>query len=123
MQVLLIALVLAGIATMLLRVTLSRTSSARQTRRAASAEVLIQACMAEVNSLWSQKTPDAFRTDMQGKNGKPCMYHKGNTCMHNYECKYTIEDREYAVTATFTKPSTNTYKLEYEINKETTDYL
>ena len=71
MQVLLITIILAGIATMILRATLSRTSSARRTRRAVSAQVLIQTCMAEVNSLWSKKTPEAFRRDLQGDDNGP----------------------------------------------------
>ena len=73
MQVLLITIILAGIATMILRATLSRTSSARRTRRAVSAQVLIQTCMAEVNSLWSKKAPEAFRRDLQGDANGPYM--------------------------------------------------
>ncbi len=80
MQVLLITVILAGIATMLLRASFSRTTSARHTRRSVSAQILIQACMAEVNSLWAKKTPDAFRRDLKGvgnTNNKPYMYCTG----------------------------------------------
>ena len=64
MQVLLITVILAGITTMLLRASLSRTASARKTRRQVSAQVLIQSCMAQVNDLWTAKTPEAFRRDI-----------------------------------------------------------
>lgn len=64
MQVLLITVILAGITTMILRANLSRTSSARKTRRQVSSQVLIQSCMARVNDLWSSKSPEAFRRDM-----------------------------------------------------------
>lgn len=64
LQVLLITVVLAGMATMLLRASLSRTTTARQTRRTVSAQLLVNACMAEVNTLWSNKTPAAFANDM-----------------------------------------------------------
>ena len=56
MQVLLITMILAGMATMLLRASLSRTASARKTRRAVTAEMLIESCMAEVNALWASKS-------------------------------------------------------------------
>lgn len=65
MQVLLIAVILAGIATMILRANLSRTASARKTRRQASAQVLIQSCMTRVNDLWTAKSPEVFRRDME----------------------------------------------------------
>ena len=65
MQVLLITAILAGIATMLLRASLSRTASARKTRRQVSAQVLIQSCMSQVNDLWTAKNPTAFYRDMR----------------------------------------------------------
>ena len=46
MQVLLITAILAGMATLLLRNSLTRTISSRKTRRNVSAEMLIQSCMA-----------------------------------------------------------------------------
>ena len=65
MQVLLMTMILAGMATMLLRASLSRTISARKTRRTVSATVLIEACMAEVNAIWSAKTADAYMRDLE----------------------------------------------------------
>ncbi len=64
MQVLLITIILAGICTMLLRASLSRTTSARKTRRTVSGQVLIQSCMAEINTLWSKKSPEKFTQDL-----------------------------------------------------------
>lgn len=137
MQVLLITIILAGIATMILRATLSRTSSARRTRRAVSAQVLIQTCMAEVNSLWSKKTPEAFRRDLSGSdNGNvPYMYCSGSgtgsTCpsgnrVEDYVC--TIDNPyggdDYKVRAYFEKDNTASgasggtmWQLVYEIEE------
>lgn len=65
LQVLLVTVVLAGMAAMLLRSSLSRTSTARKTRRAVASQMLINACQAEVNALWSVKKPDVFARDLQ----------------------------------------------------------
>ena len=137
MQVLLIALVLAGIATMMLRVTLSRTSSARQTRRISFATMLIESCMAEVNELWSSKTPIAFRRDMAGYttggNGhvknQPYMYcaalqQNGKDCVSGqeqdvYTCTYSPDGvHDYVVTAQFKNVGTSgspQWRIQYEI--------
>lgn len=66
MQVLLITVILAGIATMLLRMGLSRTTSARRTRRLVNTQMLIESCMAEMNMVWASKTPEAFTRDLGG---------------------------------------------------------
>lgn len=63
LQVLLLAAVLAGIATMILRFAVSRTSSARQNRRLVAAQLAIESCMAEVNEIWVSKSPEAFERD------------------------------------------------------------
>ena len=135
MQVLLIALVLAGIATMLLKVTLSRTSSARKTRRAALAETLIQNCMGEVNSLWASKTSEAFRRDLLGlgNSGRPYMYcnevSASGTCndpVNIVSCQYTYPydsgNFDYQVWAYFEQvtetvggQSKTIWKLSYQI--------
>ena len=65
MQVLLVTAILAGIATFILRASLSRTSSARRTRRTISAQLLMDTCMAEVNTLWAAKDPQVFARDME----------------------------------------------------------
>lgn len=89
MQVLLVTAVLAGMATMLLRASLSRTSAARQTRQTVSSELLIEACQAEVNMMWSNKKPEVFKRDLAG-------------CWMN--CKVTIaEDTWNGVTYTTSK--------------------
>ena len=64
LQVLLVAAILAGVSALLLRSSLSRTSSARQTRRTVAAQLEIEACMAQVNELLSVKAPEAFTRDM-----------------------------------------------------------
>ena len=74
MQVLLIAVILAGIATMLLRASLSNTISARKSRRHVTAQTVIESCMAEVNALWSLKSEEAIRGDLQTRDTKPLMY-------------------------------------------------
>ena len=65
LQVLIISAVIAGLAAMILRVTLSRTTAARQTRRTVSAQLLIESCMAEVNSLWASKTPEVYASHLK----------------------------------------------------------
>ncbi len=90
LQVLLVAAVLAGLATMLLRVSLSRTSAARHTYRTISAQLLISRCQAEVNALWSAKTEAAFARDLD----KCAMYcsspgHNGTCADANYVYEYT----------------------------------
>ncbi len=64
MQVLLVAAILAGIATMLLRANLSRVSTAHQTRRLTSSQIEVESCMEEINQLWAAKTPEAFSRDL-----------------------------------------------------------
>ena len=66
MQVLLATAVLAGMATMLLRASLSRTSSVRQIRQTVSTELLIESCQAEINMMWSKKKPEVFKRDLSG---------------------------------------------------------
>ena len=122
MQVLLITIILAGIATMILRATLSRTSSARRTRRAVSAQVLIQTCMAEVNSLWSKKTPEAFRRDLQGDDKGPYMYCNGGPCLVGAEeCPCPKENRVYTYTCTIDNPyGGDDYKVRAYFEKDNT---
>ena len=114
MQVLLITVVLAGMSIMLLRVVLSRTSSARITRRSVLAEQLIEGCMAEVNSLWAYKTPEAFKRDMEGyaPEYKPIMYCKSQSnngsCasqnrVYTYTCQYGETVTPQIITAEFVK--------------------
>ena len=60
MQVLLVTAILAGMATMLLRAKLGRTGASRKVRRSIAAQMLIKSCQAEVNTIWSMKTPEEF---------------------------------------------------------------
>ena len=119
LQVLLVTVVLAGMATMLLRANLSRTTTSRQTRRAVSSQMLISACQAEVNALWSLMT---------------CNRNLKQTCVtqnkKSYKCKpVKAEGVWYQVEATFTgsAPNANTGQcdIKYDIltvTPETADY-
>lgn len=123
LQVLLVTVVLAGMATMLLRASLSRTTTARQTRRTVSAQLLVNACMAEVNAIWSAKTPAAFANDMR----QCIMYCKSGTVEGN--CASAVSSHTcqnitlnglgtYTVTATMSGSpnSSGQCDLAYEIN-------
>ena len=112
MQVLLMTMILAGMATMLLRASLSRTVSARKTRRAASATVLIEACMAEVNAIWATKKPEAYLRDLDDKiiyckNGTTTTDAQGKKhCADankesTYTCEITSDGFTYQVQASF----------------------
>ena len=65
LQVLLVSAVLAGMATMLLRASLGRTSASRHARRPVIAETLIERCQGEVTELWAAKTQQAFAYDLE----------------------------------------------------------
>lgn len=65
LQVLLVSAVLAGMATMLLRASLSRSSNSRRTRRTVAANLLINRCQMEVDAIWGAKTPQAFARDLK----------------------------------------------------------
>lgn len=110
LQVLLVTAVLAGIATMLLRASLSRTSTVRQVKRAMSTEMLVESCMAEVNSLWAAKTSDAFARDMGqcimycddtnvGANSV-CTTGEGGKAHYTHSCSSSVNNTDYTVTAT-----------------------
>ncbi len=124
LQVLLVTVVLAGMATMLLRASLSRTTTARQTRRTVSAQLLVNACMAEVNTIWSSKKPAVFASDMNqcimycktvpGATGCP-----ENQKVKEYTCStISLEGITYTVKATMdgTKNGDGQCKLDYIID-------
>ena len=64
LQVLIVAAILAGMSAMILRLSLSRTITSRQTRRTIQAQSVIEACMAQVNAMWAAKTPVAYARDL-----------------------------------------------------------
>lgn len=123
MQVLLITAILAGMATMLLRTSLTRTASARKTRRTVSASMLIQSCMAEVNALWASKKVDAYTRDLKGVDDKICMYCKNGSCtaencITEYSCEQTKpwdNGPTYQVKATIRKDSRGKPQITYEV--------
>ena len=108
LQVLLVTVILAGLATMLLRASLSRSTAARQTRRTVSAQLLVNSCMAEVNTLWSIKSPEAFARDMN-----QCLMYCNSTdttatcsvanSVRTHTCTIPVNGRDYTVTAEFTE--------------------
>lgn len=137
MQVLLIAVILAGISAMLLRANLSTSVSSRKTRRNVSAQMLIDTCMAEVNMLWSMKNEEAIRRDLTEQTN-PYMFCKTYSsysakCTErssSYDCNIPIDTDEdgtpdftYVVQATISKDTTNNkYQIKYEIT-EGSEYL
>ena len=64
LQVLIVTAILAGMATMILRATLSRTLTSRQTRHNIASQMVIESCMAEVNNLWASKKPETYQEDL-----------------------------------------------------------
>lgn len=64
LQVLILSAVLAGMATMVLRVSLSRTVTANQSKHQVVVQKKIESCMTQVNMLWASKTPDAYGRDL-----------------------------------------------------------
>ena len=94
MQVLLITAVLAGIATFILRASLSRTSNARRTRRTVMAHMLIGSCMSEVNALWAAKKPEAFFRDMD----QCIMYCNDSSSDFSQPCSESKKKTDYVCT-------------------------
>ena len=142
MQVLLVTAVLAGMATMLLRASLSRMTSVRQTRLSVSQELLIESCQAEINMMWSQKKPAVFQRDMAGcwMNCKidpeedtwspytqsKC-YKTDTNATRSYTCKVPVNGDTVSVTAEFTEPSAEEpnkpCELTYTVNAADTEQL
>ena len=135
LQVLLVTVVLAGMATMLLRASLSRTTTARQTRRTVSSQLLINACQAEVNALWSVKKGPVFQRDLSGcwMTCRAAAEQPASSCIgtgdsanasRSFTCTpLTIDNVQYTVTATFTSetPVDGRCRLEYEIDDDQDD--
>ena len=132
LQVLLVAAVLAGLATMLLRVSVARTNAARHTYRTVSAQLLISRCQAEVNALWSGKTEVAFARDLAGCK-MYCKTYSHNVCSEwedTYTCSYTQrvdgQDIAYTGTATIGFPNNGSQndngqcELTYEVTEDNT---
>ena len=127
LQVLLVTVILAGMATMLLRASLSRTTAARKTRRTVSAQMLVNSCMAQINSMWAAKSPEMFARDMN-QCIMYCTDSTTGTCpsakvQKQYECKIPLNGQTYTVTAAFdsdgsdaTMNADNKCKLTYTID-------
>lgn len=61
LQVLMLSALLAGLAVMVLRATLSRQVTARQTRHALGVHQAVTSCIAEINDMWALMTPDTYK--------------------------------------------------------------
>ena len=130
LQVLLVTAILAGMAAMLLRASLSRSTSVRNTRQNVSKELLIEACQAEINIMWSYKKPEVFQRDLAGCwmncsfpigeedtddktwDGTDYTTSKCHTTPTNATRTYTCSARDNGVpvTATFLEPSSDENK-------------
>ena len=130
LQVLLVTAILAGMAAMLLRASLSRSTSVRNTRQNVSKELLIEACQAEINIMWSYKKPKVFQRDLAGcwmncnvpftedensdtwRPGDPYTSSKCHTTLAAATRTYTCSARDNGVpvTATFLEPSSDENK-------------
>lgn len=126
MQVLLVTAVLAGITTMLLRVTLSRSTTARQMRRTVSAQMLIESCMAEVNVVWAAKNAQAYARDIHqcimycddAETDTLCSTGSGGNAVYTYTCSPKVDGTTYTVVATMSG-SNGACQINYEVQSAT----
>ena len=100
LQVLIVTALLAGMSAMILRASLSRTVTARQTRHQVISQMVIEACMAEVSNIWAAKTSEAYARDLASCQMCPsssgdCPSAKTHTCSVN------VSGTTYTVNATF----------------------
>lgn len=64
LQVLMLSALLAGLSVMVLRATLSRQVTARQTRHAVGAEAAVEACNAEIQNMWAVMNPETYKNQL-----------------------------------------------------------
>lgn len=125
LQVLLLAAVLAGVATMILRFSVARTASARQNRRLVTAQLAIQSCMTEVNELWMSKSPEAFERDINqcifrcsGGDGanRANVACDGANQERTYLCQRSYDEtEEHFITANMAQNDDGTCSIEYTL--------
>ena len=119
-QVLIVSAILAGIATMVLRASLSRTISARKMRHTVATQLVMEACMAEVNNFWASKTPTQYAEDLAEcrfwPEGTPDVEPRQYECTEAAKIGRTSADaRAYAVLATMAGSNSNctiTYSIQ-----------
>ncbi len=110
LQVLIVTAILAGMSAMILRLSLSRTLTSRQTRHIITSQSVVEACMAEVNMLWASKTPAAYARDLANcqmcdptsDTGCPENDREGNANSHVHMCtsvKPSVQHGTYTVEA------------------------
>ena len=115
LQVLLVTAILAGLASLLLRVSIARANSSRGVRRLVSSQVLIESCATEVNMFWAAKKPETFARDID----QCIMYCKHDNVtdecpstpvdarVTEYHCKQrSFNSINYDVTATISNSNT-----------------
>lgn len=77
LQVLMLSALLAGLAVMVLRVTLSRQVTARQVRHSVGVRMAVSSCIAQINEMWAVMTPAQYEQSLNSCSMPP--YH-GNNC-------------------------------------------
>ena len=123
LQVLIVTAILAGMSAMILRLALSRTITSRQTRHVINAQAVIEACMAEVNTLWAAKTPAAYERDLAACQ----MCASGGSCTEpkKHICTVALTDQQsYTVTAEMSGPNNSDpqpCRITYTITNATGD--
>lgn len=129
LQVLLVSAVLAGMATMLLRASLSRSSNSRRTRRTVAANLLINRCQMEVDAIWGAKTPQAFARDLKNCY-MTCAVPASSGCNSGsrvHTCTYPVDlngdsltDVTYTIEAKFvdSAPTNGMCKLTYTVTDD-----
>lgn len=96
LQVLLIGIIVAAIATVILNLSLSRTSAMVRIKHKVSAKHYLEACMAEKQSSWLDEEMDPESGD----------------------CTFTDDGRDITVTVTVSDVSEEDYKsVDYSIDK------
>ena len=129
LQVLIVTAILTGMAALILRLSLARTITSRQTRHIINAQTVVESCMAEVNSIWAAKTPEAYARDLAVcQMCKPGAEDCTNGEDGNYQkhiCSVSLDaDLDYTVEAKIEKigsssSSTPPCKITYTITNST----
>ena len=123
LQVLIITAILAGMSAMILRLSLSRTINSRKARHTIAAQTVIESCMAEVNTLWAAKTPEAYARDLAAcqmcdttadegcTSENQQKYICNNIDIYNADDDYTVEAKIEQSESGATQPCKITYSI------------
>ena len=125
LQVLIIAAILAGMSAMILRLTLSRTITSRQSRHVIAAQTVIESCMAEVNTFWAAKTSADYAADLAAcrmckTTGGQCTATDTYTCsnidIYADSDNYTVTAKMESRSGSVTPPCKITYTITHTTN-------